>query len=69
MESMVNKFCQMYEGEKLAMSPGEQKMYFCYVDDVVDPTRYGRLVPEWKPKISYEEGIRMCGDYDLAHMD
>lgn len=121
---------RMREGEKLAMSPGDQKMYFCYVDDVVeaymkalelvqqkeagfydkyavrgdepvrlrefvqeyirytgrnimpqwgeraymikeimDPTDYGTPVPGWRPKISYEEGIRLCGDYDLAHTE
>jgi len=120
---------RMREGETLAMSPGEQKMYFCYIDDVVDaymkalesvqqielgfctkyavrddkpvclkdfvqeyirytgrnltlqwgkreymakeimdPTGYGVPVPNWKPKISYEAGIRLCGDYDLLHM-
>lgn len=120
---------RMREGEKPAMSPGEQKMYFCYVDDVaeayikalelmqqkdrgfyekyavrgdepvrlrefvqkyiqytgrnimpqwggreymvkeiMDPTGYGTPVPGWKPKISCEEGIRLCGDYDLTHV-
>lgn len=119
---------RLEEGKTLAMSPGEQKMYFCYVDDVVeayvktlesmkqkepgfyqkyavrgrepiqlkefiqnyieytgrniilqwggreymmkeimDPSGYGIPVPEWSPKISYEEGIRLCGDYDLKH--
>ncbi len=121
---------RMKEGEKLPMSPGEQKMYFCYIDDVVeayiraleliqqkepgfydkyavrgnepiglktfiekyiqytgrnivpkwgereymkkeimDPSGYGTPVPDWIPKISYEKGIQMCGDYDLAHAD
>ncbi|MCM1213550.1 MAG: NAD(P)-dependent oxidoreductase [Lachnospiraceae bacterium] len=125
---VFNLVRRMREGEKLAMSPGEQKMYFCYVDDVVeaymqtlgsiqqedpgsyhkyavrgsepirlkefvqkyiqytgrnimpqwgereymvkeimDPAGYGTSVPGWNPKISYEEGIRLCGDHDLAH--
>ena len=124
---VFNLVRRMGEGEKLAMSPGEQKMYFCHVDDVVDaymrtleliqqrdigfydkyavrgqqpiqlkafveqyiqytgrniipqwgereymkkeimdPTDYGTPVPGWTPKISYEEGIKMCGDHDLA---
>lgn len=125
---VFNLVRRMREGEKLDMSSGEQKMYFCYVDDVteaymktlehiqhkdlgfhrkyavrgdepvqlkefvqeyirytgrniipqwgrraymvkeiMDPTGYGTPVPDWSPKISYEEGIRLCGDYDLAH--
>ena len=118
---VFNLVRRMHEGGEPAMSPGEQKMYFCYVDDVVDaymkaltfvwqqkpgfyekyavrgenpiqlkefvqkyirytgrnitprwgekaymkkeimdPAGYGRTVPGWQPKISYEEGIRLC---------
>lgn len=129
-DKVFNFVRRMREGEKLAMSPGKQKMYFCYIDDVVDayvkalefmvqenigsylkysvrgeepiclkefieeyirytgrnimlqwgkreymikeimdPTGFGVPVPEWYPKISYKEGIHLCGDYDLAYIN
>lgn len=113
-------------GESINMSPGEQKMFFCYIDDVIlayikaleliqvqklgyvqkysvrgttpislrafveayikligngksvewgkrkymdqeimDPTGYGIVLPEWKPQIEYEQGIQLCVEYDL----
>lgn len=125
---IFNLVRQMREGEKLAMSPGEQKMYFCYIDDVadayvralelvqqeesgfyskyavrgekpirlkdflqeyirytgrnltlqwgereymakeiMDPTGYGIPVPGWNPRISYIEGIHLCGEYDWIY--
>ena len=103
---IFNRVRQLPEGGTLEMSPGEQKLYLCYIDDVVnavrgeeavrlkvfiekyiqytnrdlhllwgkreymakeimDPTGYGVVLPEWSPKISYEEGIELCGNYDL----
>lgn len=127
---VFNYIRRMKEGEELAMSPGDQKMYFCYIDDVVEafirgiflvqqqpegflgkyavrgetpislkefaesyigytkrkifpqwgkrnymvreimnPSGYGETLPGWKPKISYQQGIKLCGDYDLKHIE
>lgn len=113
------------EGEHLELSPGEQKMYFCYISDVVeayvaalellekqeqgcyhryavrgeypvslkefaerycelsgkkllldwgardymdreimDPTGYGEVLPEWHSQVSYEEGLIKCAQFD-----
>lgn len=113
-------------GQTIEMSPGEQKMYFCYIDDVIeayiealrqllaskagfnmkyavrgkepialkefvnmylekssrpitvvwggraymekeimDPEGYGKVIPGWRPKVSYEQGIQKCVRHDL----
>jgi nucleoside-diphosphate-sugar epimerase len=113
------------DGESIEMSPGMQKLYFCYIDDVIDayvraleliqeqkagfcaryavrenypielkefiekylresgrkikiqwgarpymekeimdPQGIGKILSGWYPKISYDEGIKMCAEYD-----
>ena len=113
------------DGESFDMSSGLQKMYFCYIDDVVsafdtaigylsdkdlgfnkkyavrsddpialreliekyleksgkklrinfgvrenpnkeimDPSGYGEVLPGWSPRISYENGIDLCVEYE-----
>lgn len=123
---IFNLIRRMKEGERIELSPGEQKLYFCYIDDVIeayvkaigllqemetgiykryavrdekpislkefvgyyievtkkkvllewgkrsyaekeimDPTGFGEVVPGWSPLVSYREGIRKCGEYDM----
>lgn len=33
---VLNLVAALEDGEHMAMSPGDQKMFFCYIDDVVD---------------------------------
>lgn len=123
---VFNYVRRLKPGDTLDMSPGEQKMYFCYIDDVIlayiraldiliekelgftekysvrgeqpielrtfveryitlmnnrilvnwggrpymereimNPAGYGVILPRWKPQVDYEQGIRMCAEYDL----
>lgn len=125
---VFNLVRRLNKTEELDMSKGEQKMYFCYIDDVVaayiksldlivkekinvkkkysiraeetielktfvnmymdaigyykkinwgkrpymereilNPTNYGEVLPGWKPRVSYKEGIRLCAEYDLKN--
>lgn len=122
---IFNRIRNLKEDESFDLSPGMQKMYLCYIDDVVeaymvairqllcendgfmgkyairgdkpielrkfvdmyctlmdreyllnwgkrdymkreimDPTDYGKVLPNWCMKVSYEEGIKLCAEYD-----
>lgn len=123
---VFNYVRRLEPGVTLDMSPGKQKMYFCYIDDVIsayiralellsgenlgfsekysvrgnlpielrsfveqyltivcegrdvnwggrsymeneimDPTGYGIVLPGWRPKVTYEQGIKWCAEYDM----
>lgn len=125
---IFNLIRQVKEGECIELSPGKQKMYFCYINDVIDayrkaisllqenemgmnkryavrsdepimlkefveyyievtgkkillewgkrnymekeimdPSGFGEVLPDWKPLITYQEGIRLCGAYDIKN--
>lgn len=122
---IFNRIRNLKEDESFDLSPGMQKMYLCYIDDVVeaymvairqllcendgfmgkyairgdkpielrkfvdmyctsmdreyllnwgkrdymkreimDPTDYGKVLPNWCMNVSYEEGIKLCAEYD-----
>lgn len=118
---IFNRIRKLKKDEAFELSSGRQKMYFCYIDDVIDayiealelvdnaplrfnkkyairsdepielkafvekysellgcelkldwgkiehaerdildPTGYGDVLPNWQPKYSYEDGIKLC---------
>lgn len=124
---VFNLVRMLKSGERIAMSPGKQKLFFCYIEDVIDayicavrlikeaapgnnvryavraeepielrrfieeylrltgkrieiewggreymereimdPTGIGDTLPDWKPEISYMEGLGLCSEYDLS---
>lgn len=127
---VFNLVRMLKDGESIAMSPGMQKLYFCYIDDVIDayvralelieeqeagfcaryavrendpiglkefverylrvsgreiqiqwgarpymekeimnPQGIGEILPGWYPKVTYDEGIKMCAAYDSGRKD
>lgn len=127
---VFNYVRRLEDGEELSMSAGKQKLYFCYIGDVVeayikaidllekedlgynkkfavrsetpielkkfiekyiditgkrvnlhwgmrayeekeimDPTGYGEILPDWKANISYDMGLQLCGEYDIRQRE
>jgi len=56
---VLNLLHGLKDGESLAMSSGEQKMYFCYIDDVVDAYRQAlRLLDAQPPGTARTYAVR-----------
>ena len=34
-------------------------------NEIMDPTGYGVVLPGWQPKVTYEQGIKWCAEYDM----
>ena len=122
---VFNYVRRLRPGESMDMSPGQQKLCFCYITDVVnayihamqlleqapdgygeryavrdkasielrkfvelyqkqlgavlhinwgkraymkreimDAAEIGKILPDWNTRVSYEEGVKLCADYD-----
>jgi hypothetical protein len=37
--------------------------------EIMNPQGIGEILPGWYPKVTYDEGIKMCAAYDSGRKD
>ena len=66
---ILNIVSRLKNGDTIQMSPGEQKLYFCYIDDIIDAYDCAiQSVRNMEPGIYYKYAIRDEKPYTLKQI-